>query len=104
MCIPELTAIALVVLVLDPEAHVALLHPPLRLEVLEFGHLAVILVGKEETARDPALVEGEPPLLPVQLDGEHLLPVLLAVQQPDDGDIVPAVLRLVVGTLGRKKT
>ncbi len=97
--LPELTAVTLLVLVLDPEAHISVLHPSLGLKVLKLGHLTVVLVGEEEAARDLALVKHELALLPVQLDREHLLPVLLGVQQPDDGHIVAAVLGLVVGTL-----
>jgi len=96
--VPELAAVALVVLVLHPEAHIAILHPSLGLKVLKLGHLPVILVGEEEAARDFALVDDEPALLPVQLDAQHLLPVLLGVQEPDDGHVVTAVLGLVVGT------
>ncbi len=40
----------------------------------------------------------------MQLDREHLLPVLLGVQQPDDGHVVAAVLGLVVGTSQKIKS
>ena len=95
---PELAAVALVILVLDPEAHIVLFHAASRLKVLKLGHLAIVLVREEEVARDLALVEHETALLPVELDREHLLPVLVVVQQADDGNVIAAIFRLVRGT------
>jgi hypothetical protein len=94
-----LAAVALIVLVLHPESNIIVFHPPPRLKILEFGHLAVVLVGEEEIARDLALVEHEAPLLPVELDRQHLLPVFVVVQQSDDGNVVTAIFGLVRRTL-----
>ena len=51
--------------------------------------------GKYDTPDDFALIEGNPAGLAVNLDGQHLLPVLRLAHEADHGRVVPAVPRLV---------